>query len=163
MARPTQTRAPLSQVRKDRDEISLLNDFTIHQRTRESQRVFAGGDFGGRAKDSVGAPGSATRLPVGRRHAWGMRCAACLLCVIGDPPSGRAQAGSDRFSWTLSESGPTSAGIYDSQNRLVRVLWTKKMLAAGNYTSNWDGLDHNGSSSPCGGLHLEGSGKPFHL
>ncbi|HET9523660.1 MAG TPA: FlgD immunoglobulin-like domain containing protein [Terrimicrobiaceae bacterium] len=79
-----------------------------------------------------------------------MRCAACLLCVIGDPPSGRAQAGSDRFSWTLSESGPTSAGIYDSQNRLVRVLWTKKMLAAGNYTSNWDGLDRNGSSAPAG-------------
>jgi Divergent InlB B-repeat domain/FlgD Ig-like domain len=79
-----------------------------------------------------------------------MRWAVCLLFIGGNVPSLEAQTGSDRFTWTLSESGLTSAGIYNSQNRLVRVLWTKKTFGGGNYTSSWDGLDNDGKPAPGG-------------
>lgn len=54
------------------------------------------------------------------------------------------------FAFTIEKAGPTSAGIYDAEDRLVRVLWTMKELAAGPQKAGWDGLDEFGRPVPAG-------------
>lgn len=54
------------------------------------------------------------------------------------------------FSWNLAQSGLTSAGIYDAQGRLTRVLWTMEAMPSGSHLSNWDGLDDRGNVAPAG-------------
>ena len=83
-----------------------------------------------------------SRSGTGGLRGWGIRSVAWLVWMLGGSSALVAQTG---FSWTLSQSGLTSAGIYDSENRLVRVLWAKRTLGAGSYTSSWDGLDGNGT------------------
>ncbi len=70
---------------------------------------------------------------------------AGVLALMG---TSRAQAFS--FSWSLSQDGPVSAGIYDEQGRIVRTLWAIEGLSAGTYQSMWDGLKDDGTASSPG-------------
>jgi Chitobiase/beta-hexosaminidase C-terminal domain/PA14 domain/Divergent InlB B-repeat domain/HYDIN/CFA65/VesB-like, Ig-like domain/FlgD Ig-like domain len=54
------------------------------------------------------------------------------------------------FSANLNPGGVTSAGIFNSQGRLVRTLWAMEVLPAGDLTASWDGLDDFGSRVPTG-------------
>lgn len=86
-------------------------------------------------------------------------CAAALFgrgvvsaadAPAADAPAAPPPAAVAEFSFTLEKPGLTSAGIYDAQGRLVRVLWTMKQLAAGRETAPWDGLDEFGQPAPAG-------------
>ena len=54
------------------------------------------------------------------------------------------------FSADLHPGGMTSAGIFNSQGRLVRTLWAMEVLPAGDLTASWDGLDEFGGRVPSG-------------
>lgn len=69
-----------------------------------------------------------------------------LLGLVGLPLMGSAST----FTWTLTKSGTTSAGIYDGQGRLTRVLWTMEEVPAGTHTVTWDGRDDKGQVAPPG-------------
>ena len=49
------------------------------------------------------------------------------------------------FSCAIEKPGLTSAGIYDSSGRLVRVLWTMKGANAGLLKGKWNGKDADGN------------------
>jgi hypothetical protein len=54
-----------------------------------------------------------------------------------------------RFRYKLDAPAPrTSAGIYDAQGRLVRVLWTMQAKGAGEHTGVWDGRNDAGQPVP---------------
>ena len=54
------------------------------------------------------------------------------------------------FSANLNPGGVTSAGIFNSQGRLVRTLWAMEVFPAGNLNASWDGLNDFGSPIPAG-------------
>ena len=54
----------------------------------------------------------------------------------------------------IARPGVTSAGVYDSQGRLARVLWTRKELSAGSQVCSWDGKDQFGAAAPAGDYEL---------
>ncbi|HEY3332025.1 MAG TPA: FlgD immunoglobulin-like domain containing protein [Capsulimonadaceae bacterium] len=54
------------------------------------------------------------------------------------------------FSFTLKRDGNTSAGVYDAQGHLVRVLWTMQPMTAGSHDATWDGNDVTGNPAPPG-------------
>ena len=60
------------------------------------------------------------------------------------PPPGPRKA--YNFSCTIEKPGLTSAGIYDSEGRLVRVLWTMKGAEAGPLEGKWNGKDDEGKA-----------------
>jgi len=62
-----------------------------------------------------------------------------------------------QFSFNLDKPARTSAGIYDADDRLVRVLWTMKELPAGKHTGQWDGQDEFGQACPVGELDERGN------
>ena len=64
------------------------------------------------------------------------------------PPSELRKA--YNFSCTIEKPGLTSAGIYDSKGRLVRVLWTMKGANAGLLKGKWNGKDADGKLAPAG-------------
>ncbi len=57
---------------------------------------------------------------------------------------GQSQTGS--FTFTLSSTARTSAGVYKTDSTLVRTLWADKTYPAGTYTSFWDGKDDYGNT-----------------
>lgn len=64
-----------------------------------------------------------------------------LSLLIGASP---APVSAGEFSFHLERPSTTSAGIFDEQGRLARVLWTMKELPAGQHDARWDGLDDVG-------------------
>ncbi|MEO8111311.1 MAG: hypothetical protein ABI594_14810 [Ginsengibacter sp.] len=48
------------------------------------------------------------------------------------------------FTFTLSNSARTSAGVFKKDSTLVRTLWADKKYSAGTYTEYWDGKDDYG-------------------
>lgn len=48
------------------------------------------------------------------------------------------------FSFSLSASARTSAGVFTSAGTLVRTLWSNQTLPAGTYSRTWDGRDDEG-------------------
>ena len=54
------------------------------------------------------------------------------------------------FSVQLSEGGLTTAGIGDSNGKLVRTLWALETFNAGSLSGSWDGLDDLGAAVPPG-------------
>lgn len=50
------------------------------------------------------------------------------------------------WNFTLPRSAVTSAGVYDSDGRLLRTLWRAEQLAAGPHRMSWDGRDDAGQS-----------------
>ena len=49
-----------------------------------------------------------------------------------------------KFTFTLSSSVNTSAGVFNSDGTLVRTLWNNERYASGTYTKIWDGKDDLG-------------------
>jgi hypothetical protein len=74
------------------------------------------------------------------------KCAAADR--VADVPSPNRPATS--VSFELARPALGSAGVYDAQNRLLQVLWTKKDLPAGTHTAAWDGKDQFGQPAPAG-------------
>jgi hypothetical protein len=62
-----------------------------------------------------------------------------------------AQAGT--ASVVLPKSATTSAGVYDSEDRLVRTLWGGRFSPAGTITLRWDGLDDDGLAVSAAGQY----------
>jgi WD40 repeat protein len=54
------------------------------------------------------------------------------------------------FSCEIAEPGLTSAGIFDSSGRLVRVLWTTKEAKPGPLEGTWNGKDDDEKFAPPG-------------
>ncbi|WP_207534032.1 PA14 domain-containing protein [Desertivirga arenae] len=48
------------------------------------------------------------------------------------------------FSFKLSTAGTTSAGVYSTDNVLVRTLWSGIKYGQGTFSEKWDGLDDEG-------------------
>ncbi len=46
-------------------------------------------------------------------------------------------------TFTLATAATTSAGVYDSNGKLIRTLWSGKKYPAGVVTANWNGLNDN--------------------
>ena len=67
---------------------------------------------------------------------------AQLLFVAGALP--RAQAQTSKAEITIPAQGSTSAGVFDSQGRLVRTLWSARRLSAGPLVVTWDGREDTG-------------------
>ena len=68
-------------------------------------------------------------------------CALALGVVFA-----AAAAERTTFAFTLPRDATTSAGVYDSQGRLLRTLWRANKLPAGVHLSDWDGTDDAGKS-----------------
>jgi hypothetical protein len=75
------------------------------------------------------------------------RFVVLFLCFTGLFVSLHAQ---QHFSVQLSQGGLTSAGIFDSDGRIVRTLWALETFNAGNLNCSWDGLDDFGTPAPPG-------------
>lgn len=52
------------------------------------------------------------------------------------------------FTYTLSSSSRTSAGVFDSTGALIRTIWSNSSQPAGTYTQSWDGKDDDGVVAP---------------
>ena len=63
-----------------------------------------------------------------------------LLFVLAAPLEAQSN-----FSWTLSQSGLASAGVFDSEDRLVRTLWAMETFNSGTMGGSWDGCDDFGT------------------
>jgi hypothetical protein len=74
--------------------------------------------------------------------------AAMVVGSLGIAISSRATA--NEFGYELPQAAATSAGIYDKDGRLVRVLWTREQKPAGKATAQWDGQDQFGKPAPSG-------------
>ncbi|HEX3998059.1 MAG TPA: FlgD immunoglobulin-like domain containing protein [Pirellulales bacterium] len=81
-----------------------------------------------------------------RRH-W---IATAILTACGLLAARHADAAESEFSYELPAAATTSAGVYDAQGRLVRVLWTVEKRPAGKATAQWDGQDQFGKPAPSG-------------
>ena len=88
-------------------------------------------------------------------------CALLLVCAVrsrAEPSAPEAPKSLPEqpaalaygFSCTMNKPGPTSAGIYDSQGKLIRTLWTMKGTAAGPLRARWNGRDSEGKPAPAG-------------
>ena len=79
-------------------------------------------------------------------------CLLVLALPLRAEPSTPAPEGprSYGFSCTLDKAGLTSAGIFDSAGRLVRVLWTMKGAEAGPLKGKWNGKDSDDKLAPAG-------------
>ena len=97
---------------------------------------------------------------------------AFLLLVaisLGGPARPTAAAEADAppavttFSFELPRATFTSAGIYDDQGRLVRILWTQRQLDAGRHSGRWDGKDEFGAAVPAGtySFHVVANGSRY--
>jgi len=69
-----------------------------------------------------------------------------LLVFVCTLPSTAQNATS--FSYTLSSSSRTSAGVFDSTGALIRTLWSNRSQPASTYTQDWDGKDDDGAIAP---------------
>ncbi len=94
-----------------------------------------------------------------------VRLAASCLCflvlavalqaqstVAAATPTAPARGASKtyEFSCTIDNPALTSAGIFDSGGRLVRVLWTMKGAEEGLLKGKWNGRDRDGKPAPPG-------------
>ena len=89
------------------------------------------------------------------RSAIAFAIIAMFVCLLGLAMPDRtvaadAASNSNEFSYALSQAATTSAGVYDENGRLVRVLWTREQKPAGKATASWDGQDQFGKSVPSG-------------
>ena len=64
--------------------------------------------------------------------------------------SSAAGAADTTISVTLEGAALTSAGIYDSDDHLVRSLWQMEQTPAGKLERTWDGLDDRGNRAAAG-------------
>lgn len=58
--------------------------------------------------------------------------------------SGDLKAQRTPWTFTLPRSATTSAGVYDTEGRLLRTLWRAEELPAGPHQQTWDGRDDRG-------------------
>lgn len=72
----------------------------------------------------------------------GLRRAACLLAAALALPAWPQAA--TRISFELPRTATTSAGVYDTEGRLLRTLWRGEALTQGRHERTWDGLDDLG-------------------
>ncbi|HKH60650.1 MAG TPA: FlgD immunoglobulin-like domain containing protein [Flavitalea sp.] len=70
---------------------------------------------------------------------------AVLLFFFLPGAFGQSSTTAISFSFTLSTSSKTSAGIYKPDSTLIRTLWSGKTFSAGQHTSIWDGKDDDGN------------------
>jgi hypothetical protein len=80
-------------------------------------------------------------------------CAASAAVAADAPPAPAAPASATaavEFAFRLDKAGPTSAGVFDAEGRLVRTLWAMKDLPGGKQSASWDGLDGFGQPAPAG-------------
>ncbi len=59
------------------------------------------------------------------------------------------------FTFTLDEDASTSAGVYDSEDNLIRTLWGGIDYEAGTYEKSWDGKDDYGNFVPDGNYRID--------
>jgi len=59
--------------------------------------------------------------------------------------SSDAEVNTDNYNFTLSAPAMVSAGVYDSDDYLLRVLFQGEYLEAGNHVFTWDKLDRQGN------------------
>lgn len=59
------------------------------------------------------------------------------------------------FSFKIKVPSVTSAGVYTSDQTLVRTLWNCEKYPAGTITENWDGKDDNGIQVTNKNLHVK--------
>jgi hypothetical protein len=71
---------------------------------------------------------------------------ALTTVVLADEP----RTSGVPISFSVEKPGQVSAGVYDSQGRLVRELLHAVPMAAGKQSVIWDGLDREGKSLPAG-------------
>ena len=58
------------------------------------------------------------------------------------------------FSFTLTQTQPTSAGVFATDGTLIKTLWSGVTYVAGTYTNQWDGTDDNGHLAPDGNYQI---------
>ncbi len=80
-------------------------------------------------------------------NAGGTGSATLTLVITTNPPT--------TFSFTLASGSYTSAGVYDSTNRLVRTLWRRVRYLSGNHLVVWDSLDDNNVAAPAGSYNFK--------
>ena len=72
-----------------------------------------------------------------------------FTCSIAQSNSGQLAGGNSAakpksFTYQLTTNSTTSAGIYSTDNVLIRTLWAQKVESAGRHSFTWDGLDDSG-------------------
>src|ERR1700722_14139336 len=73
---------------------------------------------------------------------------ACRAAAVGGLQISSPAAHAGRASVVLLVSASTSAGIFDSEDRLVRTLWSGRYHTSGAITVDWDGRDDDGVAMP---------------
>ncbi len=59
------------------------------------------------------------------------------------------------FTFILSQSARTSAGVYLSDGTLIKTLWNNVSYKAGTFNESWDGTDDDGRRVPGGNYHVK--------
>ncbi len=71
------------------------------------------------------------------------------------PLAGKAVYTPKGFKFTVAEDCRTSAGVYDSKDRLIKTLWSGVEYAAGTYTQFWDGTIDGGQIAEEGNYKIK--------
>ncbi len=73
----------------------------------------------------------------------GLLCA--ILCITFPELSSSQTNYSGAFTFKLSNTLRTSAGVYKKDSTLIKTLWANKIYPPGTYTEYWDGTDDHGN------------------
>ena len=73
-----------------------------------------------------------------------------LLTAFTPPPNPPVS-----FSFTLSSTLKTSAGVYTADSVLIRTLWSGVVYTAGTHTATWDGTTDDGLLAGNGNYHIK--------
>ncbi|MGA0556495.1 PA14 domain-containing protein [Larkinella sp. VNQ87] len=76
----------------------------------------------------------------------------CLLTTL--QLFGQTKYGTS-FTFSLSQSARTSAGVYSKDGTLIRTLWSGVTYGAGSHNQTWDGADDQGRLVPEGNYDIK--------
>jgi hypothetical protein len=81
---------------------------------------------------------------------------AMVMPAAAQAPSNSSNQTAQSTPWTfnLSRSSTTSAGVYNSEGRLLRTLWRAEELPAGPHQQTWDGRDDRGQPVASQGIEI---------
>ena len=66
-----------------------------------------------------------------------------FICILFFSPKCYSQDG--KFTFSISKSTNTSAGVFKDDSILVKTLWSNVSFNSGTYTKSWDGKDDYGA------------------
>ncbi|WP_211166258.1 FlgD immunoglobulin-like domain containing protein [Mucilaginibacter robiniae] len=78
-----------------------------------------------------------------------------MLFSVVSAQEGKPLYSSCTFTFKIKQTAATSAGIFDTEGRLLKTLWSGVTYATGTHKATWDGTDDEGRPMPAGNYQVK--------